>query len=70
MVYDPTYPTIDPDDFQRCDWDHYYEGATKAIPVNAPKPRGKEVDLRAMVDSDHETRRSRTAVTLYFAIWL
>ena len=69
MVYDPTYPTIDPDDFQRCDWDHYYEGATEAIPVNAPKPRGKEVDLRAMVDSDHagdpQTRRSRTGYFIF-----
>ena len=37
---------------------------TKAIPTNAPDPRGKSVDLRMWVDSDHAgdrvTRRSRT----------
>jgi hypothetical protein len=36
----------------------------ETIPSDAPVPRGKEVDLRLFVDSDHAyekfTRRSRT----------
>jgi hypothetical protein len=39
------------------------------IPSDAPVPRGKEVDLRLFVDSDHAgdqfTRRSRTGFVIY-----
>jgi hypothetical protein len=39
------------------------------IPSDAPTPRGKEVDLRLFVDSDHAgeqfTRRSRTEFVIY-----
>jgi hypothetical protein len=39
------------------------------IPSDAPIPRGKEVDLRLFVDSDHAsekfTRRSRTGFVIY-----
>ena len=42
---------------------------TKAIPPNAPDPRGKSVDLRMWVDSDHAgdkiTRRSRTGYFVF-----
>ncbi len=41
----------------------------EAIPPNAPKPRGKGVDLRMFVDSDHtgdkQTRRSRTGFIIF-----
>ena len=41
-----------------------YGDCKEAIPSNAPLPRGKEVDLRLFVDSDHagdlRTRHSRT----------
>ena len=41
----------------------------EAIPTNMPKPLGKEVDLRMMVESDHagdkQTRRSRTGFLIY-----
>jgi len=40
-VFDPTYPEID--------WSMFAE----AIPPNAPVPRGKEVEIRMFVDSDH-----------------
>ena len=31
----------------------FYDDVTKAISPNAPDPRGKSVDLRMWVDSDH-----------------
>ena len=42
---------------------------SEAIPHDAPKPRGKDVDLRLFVDSDHagdtKTRRSRTGFMIF-----
>ncbi|KAI2491971.1 Reverse transcriptase (RNA-dependent DNA polymerase) [Fragilaria crotonensis] len=68
IVFDPTYPDIDMTVFE-CDWKQYYGNVTEAIPPNAPEPRGKEVDLRLFVDSDHagdqRTRRSRTGFLIY-----
>ena len=64
MVFDPTYPTPDMSMFQEHDWCGFYVDVKAAILPNAPDPRGKEVDLRIFVDSDHSgdklTRRSRT----------
>ena len=69
MVFDPTYPDIELDDFKECDWKPMYGDVTEAIPPNRPKARGKVVDLRLFVDSDHAgeglTRRSRTGFLIY-----
>ena len=69
IVFDPTYPIIDMSSFKDCDWKQYYGNAKEAIPPNAPEARGKEVDLRLFVDSDHandqRTRRSRTGYIIY-----
>jgi hypothetical protein len=69
MVFDPSYPEIDEGVFVNCDWKDYYPGAKEQISPNAPEPRGKEVDLRMYVDSDHAgdqtTRRSRTGYIIY-----
>jgi hypothetical protein len=69
MAFDPTYPAIDKTKFKECDWKEFYGEAQEAIPPNAPKPRGKEVDLRLFVDSDHagdqRVRRSRTGFLIY-----
>lgn len=69
IVFDPSYPTIDMSSFKECDWKNYYGNVTEAIPPNAPEARGKEVDLRIFVDSDHagdqRTRRSRTGFIIY-----
>ena len=70
MIFDPTYPIIEHDQFKdNCDWKAMYGNVSEAIPSNAPKPRGKEVDLRLYVDSDHatesKTRRSRTGFLVY-----
>jgi hypothetical protein len=64
LVFDPSYPEIDFSNFREENWEHFYGDVREAIPTDAPEPRGKEVDLRAFVDSDHagdkSTRRSRT----------
>jgi hypothetical protein len=69
MVFDPTYPTIDMNDFKECDWKNFYGNVKEAIPTDAPEPRGKEVDLRLYCDSDHAgeklTRRSRTGYFIF-----
>ena len=69
MAYDPSYPTIDMAAFKKCDWKQFYGDVKEAIPSNAPEPRGKEVDLRMYVDSDHagekRTRRSRTGFFVF-----
>ena len=69
LVMDPTYPMIDMTKFKECDWREFYGDVKEAIPPNAPLPRGKEVDLRLFVDSDHAgdklTRRSRSGFIIY-----
>lgn len=69
MVFDPTYPVINMTAFKDCDWKDFYGDVKEAIPPNAPPPRGKEVDIRLFVDSDHateqKTRRSRTGFFIY-----
>ena len=69
LALDPTYPDINLQDFIGCDWKQYYGDVAEAIPPDAPKPRGKDVDLRMYVDSDHagekKTRRSRTGFFIF-----
>ena len=70
LALDPTYPSIDYDSFNKeAEWETFYKGAKEAVPPNAPKPLGKEVELRLFVDSDHAgdkvTRRSRTGFMIF-----
>ena len=69
IAFDPTYPDIDMSAFKECDWKAFYGDVQEAIPPNAPQPRGKDVDLRLYVDSDHagdkRTRRSRTGFFIF-----
>ena len=69
LVMDPTYPTINMANFKECDWREFYGDIKEPIPPNAPPPRGKEVDLRLFVDSDHAgdklIRRSRSGFLVY-----
>jgi hypothetical protein len=53
VVFDPTYPGIAMGAFNTVDWKPTYGDAKGALPPNAPEPRGKEIDLRLYVDSDH-----------------
>jgi ribosomal protein L31E len=69
MVFDPSYPEIDASTFQEHDWTEFYGDIKEAIPPDRPKSRGKEIDIRMFVDSDHAgdklTRRSRTGFFVY-----
>jgi hypothetical protein len=69
MVFDPSYPDIDERKFQTHDWTDFYGDVKELIPTNCPKPRGRSVDLRLFVDSDHandkNTRRSRTGYFIF-----
>ena len=69
MVLYPTYPTPDMSMFQEHGWCCFYGDVKEEIPPNAPEPRGKGVDLRIFVDSDHAgdklTRRSRNGYIIF-----
>jgi hypothetical protein len=52
IVYDPMYLDIDRV-FKQCHWKQCYGEVKEAIPPNAPAPKGKDVDLHMLVDSEH-----------------
>ena len=62
MIFDPTYPEINYDEFLKHYWTNFYGEVKKVIPPNAPRTAGKDIDLQMFVDSDHAgdkaTRRS------------
>jgi hypothetical protein len=70
VLCDPTYHYVDMGTFIKTDWKSMYGDVKEMIPSDSPAPRGKEVDLRLFVDSDHAgeqfTRRSRTGFVIYF----
>ena len=72
LVFDPTYPEIYYSVFKHCDWQQFYHEAEEAITPNAPKTKGKEVNLQMMVDSNHAgdkaTRRSHPGFTIFLII--
>jgi hypothetical protein len=69
VVFDPTYPDVDMRAFIKTDWKPMCRDVKEAIPPNAPVTRGKSIELRIFVDSDHVgehfTRRSRTGFVIY-----
>jgi hypothetical protein len=69
VVFDPTYPDVDMGTFIKTDWKFMYGDVKEMTPSDAPIPRGKEVEWRLFVDSDHAgeqfTRRSRTGFVIY-----
>jgi hypothetical protein len=78
VVFDPTYPSVDMVAFIHTDWNSMYGNVKEMIPPDVPVPRGKEVDLRLFVDSEHAgdkfTRRSRNGYVIYLnmapIVWL
>ena len=69
MVFDPTYPSIDNDDFPRHDWEKHYGEVKEIIMTNAPSPRGKGFNMIGYVYADlagyKVIRRSRTGFVIY-----
>jgi hypothetical protein len=53
IIFDPLYPPIDMTVVKECDWKHFFGDLHEAIPPNAPPPRGKDVNLRMFINSDH-----------------
>ena len=67
---DLTYPVLDHSSFiYGAEWAEFYGDATKAIPLNMPGPRVKDIDLHLMCDSDHagekSTYQSRTGYLIF-----
>jgi hypothetical protein len=72
LVFDPTLPAIDEDEFKVRDWATSEFGhiqGQEELPPNAPQPRGFGFVMRARVDADHASdtvsRRSRTGFVVY-----
>ena len=70
MIFDPTEPEIDDNQFKREDWSSsVYMNAKETLPANMPESRGFGFKIRAFVDSDHagneKTRRSRTGYMVF-----
>ena len=70
LVLDPSYASIAYSKFKSDeDWTEFYGDVKEALPPNAPKPLGKEVELCMFVDSDHAgdkaSRRSRTGFMIF-----
>jgi hypothetical protein len=69
VVFDHNYTDVDMRAFIKTDWKPMYGDVKEAIPPNVPVTRGKAIDLRLFVDSDHAgeqfTRRSRTSFVIY-----
>jgi hypothetical protein len=50
--------------FPQFNWTKFYGDVEEAIPVDMPKPLGKDVDIHMMCDSDHAgDKRTRCSCT-------
>jgi hypothetical protein len=69
VLIDATYPSVDMGTFIKTYCNSMYGDVKEMIPSDAPVSRGKEVDLRLFVDSDHSgeqfTRHSRNGFVIY-----
>ena len=71
MVFDPSDPQVDMNQFPRQDWEstEFGNDLSEDLPRNAPEPRGIGFVMRAFVDADHAgdsiTRKSRTGFIVY-----
>ena len=74
MMFDPSRVDFDNTLFPKKDWGYsiYAQAASESqeeLPPNMPKPRGRGMDMRVYVNSDHAgdtvTRRSRTGFVIF-----
>ena len=72
LVYDPSDPVVDENDFEQRDWvssEFGHVEGKEEFPVNMPEPRGHGFIIRVKVDADHASdtvsRRSRTGLLIY-----
>ena len=61
-------------DFKECDWKDIYKTAKESISSNMSEPKGKDINLRIFVYSDHAgdtvTRRARTRFFIFIQMSL
>ena len=69
MIFDNQILNFLQADFTTFDWLDFYGDITKAIPSNAPKPRGNPVQMNIFVDANHAgnlvTRWSHTGIFIH-----
>ena len=69
MIVVPLHVSTDRPRKTSSDWKSFHGNVEEPTPSNAPEPRGKDVDLRLYVDSDHagekRTRRSRSGFFVF-----
>ena len=56
LVYDPSEPVVDENDFERRDWassEFGHEEGKEEFPANMPEPRGHGFIMSTIVDTDH-----------------
>ena len=68
MIFNPSYPEIDHDNFPKRDWNYLYGGVKEEIPPLMPKSLGEEVILRLFCNSDFAGNgNSQRSCTGFFA---
>jgi hypothetical protein len=70
IIFNPSYLTIDMTVFKECNWKHFYGNVHEAILPNAPPPRGKDIDLRMFVNSNHASDNLMQRLGTGFLIYL
>ena len=61
-------PEIDQSIFNKHDWSKFYQNFKEAIPMNAPEPRAKEVDIHMFLDSNHSGNKVSQRLRINFFI--
>ena len=72
LVYDPSDPVVDENDFERRDWASsefgHVEGKEE-FPANMPEPRGHGFIMRAKVDADpHSVKAIKNWISYIFEL--
>ncbi len=70
LIFDLTYPKIDMGQFPQYNWTEFYSNVEEAIPVDMPKPLGKDLEVCMMCDNDHAGDRKDQMLTHWFSYLL
>lgn len=69
LVFDPTYPVINYNDFPQNDWEQFYGQLDEELPHDMVEPLGREMIITVFVDADlageKVRKRSRTGFLVY-----
>ena len=69
LMFDCSNPQLSQNRFKIYDWEDFYRGAKEDIPTNAPKERGRAVDIFMFVDASHASdvkhRKSQTGILIF-----